>query len=142
MPAASFDLVVSYLSLIDISDLASAVGHMVSALRPGGALLIANLNSYSTAGGWTKDENGTPHFSIDHYLDERENWIAWRGIRVRNWHRPMSTYMSLLLSHGLVLRHFAEPTPTGGDPSKAARHRRVPYFHVMEWVKPTERASA
>lgn len=140
VPPAAFDLVVSYLSLIDISDLAGALDRMVAALRPGGTLLIANLTSFNTAGppdGWTKDKSGTLRFPIDHYLEERAAWVAWRGIRVLNWHRPLSTYMTLLLGHGLVLRHFAEPTPTGGDPAKAERYRRVPYFHVMEWAKPT-----
>lgn len=137
---ASFDLVVSYLSLIDIPDLATALDEMITALRPGGTLLIANLNSFNTAGppnGWMRDEDGTLRFPIDHYMEERADWVAWRGIRVRNWHRPLSTYMTLLLGHGLVLRHFAEPMPTGGDPAKAERYRRVPYFHIMEWARPT-----
>jgi hypothetical protein len=63
-------------------------------------------------------------------------WVSWRGIRIQNWHRPLSTYMTLLLDHGLHLRLFAEPAPVGGDPETIARHRRVPYFHIMEWQKP------
>jgi hypothetical protein len=49
------DLVVSYLSLIDIADLDSAIAKMFGALRPSGTLLIANLTSFDTAGlpnGW------------------------------------------------------------------------------------------
>lgn len=63
------------------------------------------------------------------------DWVEWRGIRIQNWHRPLSTYMSLLLGHGLTLRHFAEPAPYGGEPDKADRYRRVPYFLIMEWQK-------
>ncbi|MGV7216251.1 class I SAM-dependent methyltransferase [Bradyrhizobium sp. UFLA05-112] len=136
---ASFDLVVSYLSLIDIPDLGTGIAKMVAALRPGGMLLIANLTSFNTAGppeGWIRDGGGTLRFPIDHYMDERANWIAWRGIRIQNWHRPLSTYMTLLLDHGLQLRLFSEPQPTGGDPERNALHRRVPYFHIMEWQKP------
>ncbi len=51
----SFDLVVSYLSLIDIPDLALAAEKLVASLRPGGTLLLANLTSFNTAGmpaGW------------------------------------------------------------------------------------------
>lgn len=135
----SFDLVVSYLTLIDIPDLARALQRMVIALRPGGTLLIANLTSFSTAGlpdGWAAEGGGQPRFSIDHYLEERAVWTSWRGIRVQNWHRPLGTYMALLLGHGLELRHFSEPAPSGGDPEKADRYRRVPYFHIMEWRKP------
>ncbi len=39
----SFDLVVSYLSLIDIPHLGVALAEMARVLRPGGSLLIANL---------------------------------------------------------------------------------------------------
>jgi SAM-dependent methyltransferase len=139
----SFDLVVSYLSLIDIPDVRQAIREMVRVLQPGGTLLIANLNSFNTAGmptGWARDENGQTRFFIDNYLEERAEWVSWRGIRVQNWHRPLSTYMSLLLEQGLQLRHFDEPAPHGGDPARADRYRRVPYFLIMEWQKPGAKA--
>jgi ubiquinone/menaquinone biosynthesis C-methylase UbiE len=41
----SFDLVVSYLTLIDIPDFRAALKEMDRVLTPGGTLLIANLNS-------------------------------------------------------------------------------------------------
>jgi SAM-dependent methyltransferase len=140
--AASMDLVVSYLSLIDIPDLASATTRMVQALRPGGTLLIANLTSFNTAGlpeGWRRGDDGELRFCIDHYLEERAIWVSWRGIRVQTWHRPLGTYLQLLLESGMQLRHFQEPAPVGGDPQKADRYRRVPYFHIMEWQKPVNR---
>lgn len=136
---AEFDLVVSYLSLIDMPDLAASIAKMTAALRPGGTLLIANLTSFNTAGqpdGWTRDGEGSARFSIDHYMDERPIWVSWNGIRLQNWHRPLSTYMTLLLDQGLQLRLFVEPEPSGGDPDRIARHRRVPFFHIMEWQKP------
>ncbi len=138
-PAGAFDLVVSYLSLIDIPDLDAALGEMVRVLAPGGTLLIANLNGFATAavgGGWTHPRDGEPVFAIDHYLVERAEWAAWRGIRVQNRHRPLSRYLRALLEHGLILRHFDEPAPTGGNPAKADRYTRVPLFHIMEWEQP------
>jgi SAM-dependent methyltransferase len=135
----SFDLVVSYLTLIDIQDIGAAISEIARVLRPGGTLLIANLTSFSTAGPtWRRNADGGPFFSIDNYLEERAEWTAWRGIRILNWHRPLGTYMSLLLDAGLQLRHFAEPAPTGGDPDKAGRYRRVPWFLIMEWEKPAK----
>jgi SAM-dependent methyltransferase len=139
LPDHSFDLVVSYLTLIDIPDIATAIPEMVRVLKPGGTLLIANLTSFNTAvvgGGWSREATGEHRFSIDHYLKERVAWAAWRGIRIQNWHRPLSQYMSLLLGQGLILRHFSEPEPIGGDPAKAEHYRRVPYFYWMEWEKP------
>jgi len=139
--AGRFDLVVSYLSLIDIPDVAAAIPEMARVLAPGGTLLIANLNGFNTAcgdQGWVKDGDGhRQHYPLDHYLDERAMWIEYRGIRIVNHHRPLSTYMRLLLAAGLVLTHFDEPRPSPETPaSRAAAYARVPWFHVMEWRKP------
>ncbi len=134
----SFDLVVSYLSLIDIPDLARATAKMAEALRPGGTMLIANLTSFNTAAlpdGWVRGGVGGRRFCIDNYLEERAQWVTWRGVRIRNWHRPLSTYMTLFLKNQLDLQHFAEPSPRGGDRLRAERYRRVPWFHIMEWRK-------
>ena len=138
-PNQTFDLVVSYLTLIDIPDISSAIPEMARVLQPGGTLLIANLNSFVTAsitGGWTKETTGERRFIIDHYLTERVEWQAWRGIRIQNWHRPLSQYMSLLLGQGLILRHFSEPAPQGAEHAKHDRLRRIPWYLLMEWEKP------
>ena len=131
----SFDLVVSYLTLIDIDGIEEAINEMARVLRPGGSLLIANLNSFSTAGNRQERADGSDHFEIDDYLDERAEWVNWRGISIRNWHRPFSRYMQLLLATGLRLIYFDEPAPTGGEPEAAQRYRRWPYLHLMEWQK-------
>jgi SAM-dependent methyltransferase len=139
-PDGSFDLVVSYLTLIDISDSDAAIAEMARVLVPGGALLIANLTSFNTASidaGWKHGEDGERTFRIDHYLDERASWVSWGEIRILNWHRPLSRYMAALLRQNLILRHFDEPSPQGGDRERAARYRRVPWFLIMEWEKPT-----
>ncbi|MBD9539473.1 MULTISPECIES: class I SAM-dependent methyltransferase [Ensifer] len=135
----TFDLVVAYLSLIDIADLDAAVGEMNRVLRPGGHLLIANLTSFYSASnptGWRDGGDGKRSFMIDHYMDERSDWIGWGDLRVMNWHRPLSTYMSLLLGAGLQLRYFDEPLPRGGEPEQRDLFRRVPPFLVMDWQKP------
>jgi SAM-dependent methyltransferase len=57
-PDRSFDLVVSYLNLIDIGEVDRAIAEMAQVLQPGGTLLIANLTSFATAvpaGGWQPD---------------------------------------------------------------------------------------
>jgi ubiquinone/menaquinone biosynthesis C-methylase UbiE len=78
----SFDLVVSYLSLIDIPDVEAAIREMTRVLQPGGSMLIASLNSFDTAccdTGWVKDNTGRRLFyPIDHYLQERAMWIEYR----------------------------------------------------------------
>jgi SAM-dependent methyltransferase len=138
LPDRSVDLVVAYLSLIDIPDLAAAVGEVRRVLRSGGRFLIANLQSFNTASiadGWTREPDGSRRFCIDQYMDEQPKWSEWRGIRVQNWHRPLGSYMQALLRAGFALRHFEEPLAVGGDAQRAARYRRVPHFLVMEWEK-------
>ena len=139
--AEAFDLVVSYLSLIDIPDIHAAIPEMARVLRRGGTLLIANLTSINTAGGedgWVTNASGQRlHYAVDRYLEERPMWIDYRGIRVVNHHRPMTTYMHALLSAGLVLTDFDEPVPSAEAPAaRAASYRRVPWFLVMAWQKP------
>ena len=136
-----FDLVVSYLTLIDIPDYRAAIAEMARVLRPGGALLIANLNSFNTACadiGWMHDGDGRRlYYPVDHYLEERSMWIAYRGIRIVNHHRPLSAYVRALLDAGLSLTYFDEPAPVADTPeAKAEKYRRVPWFLVMEWAKP------
>lgn len=134
-PDGAFDLVVSYLTLIDIPDVERAIGEMARVLRPGGSLLIANLNGFSTAGRWIRDAEGRRlHFAMDRYLESRPEHVSWNGIEVVNWHRPLSAYMGLLLAAGLVLRHFDEPAPTDASET-AGDYRRAPWHLIMEWEK-------
>lgn len=135
----TFDLVVSYLALLDIDDAVTAIEEMTRVAASGGRLLVANQTGFATAavgGGWSRNENGERRFEIDHYLEARALVSSWRGISVRNWHRPLEFYMRAFLDAGLVLTHFAEPAPIGGPPDKADRYRRVPLFVIMEWMKP------
>jgi ubiquinone/menaquinone biosynthesis C-methylase UbiE len=58
---ASFDLVVSYVTLVDIADFRTAIGEMARVLKPGGSLLVANLTGFTSAcanQGWVKDAEG------------------------------------------------------------------------------------
>ncbi len=141
-----FDIAISYLVLIDVQDVASACREMARILKPGGRLLIANLNPFATAKkgcpGWVKDEEGTRlHFAVDDYFDERPYELAWGGIKIINWHRTAETYFTALLEARLVLSRYLEPKPNAEDvavePSLASE-LRVPLFHVMEWQKPRD----
>lgn len=133
-----FDLVVSYLSLIDIPDATAALSEMARVLAPGGTLLIANLNGFATAGletGWTTLADGRRGYVIDHYLAVRSVWTEWSGIRIKNWHRPISFYIQSLLAQGLVLRAFDEPAMTG-PADLAEKYNRAPWAMMMAWQKP------
>ncbi len=138
--AEAFDLVVSYITLIDIADFRTAIGEMARVLKPGGSLLIANLTGFTSAcatRGWVRDaDGGRLHFPVDRYLEEFPFWFEWAGIRIENWHRPLSAYMSAFLQSGLTLAFFSEPGPVSGEPALQEAFRRVPWFVVMEWRRP------
>ena len=136
----SFDLVICYLSLIDIPDFRAAYREMARVLAPGGTLLIANLSGIGTArvgDGWVcDDEGGLQYWPIDRYLDEFPTHAEWSGISVINWHRPLSAYMQGLLDLGLRLTFFDYPIPRSGDPARRARYQRMPWFIITEWEAP------
>lgn len=136
----AFDLVVSYLTLIDIPDLDSAIQEAFRVLKPGGSFLIANLNPFITACGgtaWKRDGAGRKlYVQVDNYLSEHADWQAWRGIRILNHHRPMARYMTCLLNAGFMLKTYEEPPAIGGPQDVRDSYNRVPYAHLMEWKKP------
>ncbi|MBS1705094.1 MAG: class I SAM-dependent methyltransferase [Armatimonadetes bacterium] len=139
--AGVFDLVISYLVWLDVPDYREGIREAARVLKPGGKLIAANLNSFvTTTVGWYRDENGERlHYPVDHYNQERYNWVGWKGIMVKNWHRPLANYMNAYLGAGLVLRAYEEPVP----PAEQIRewpslrdYLRVPMMNVMVWEKP------
>ena len=137
----TFDLVISYLTLIDIPDFRRAISEMARVLKPDGKLVIANLTAMTTATPhlWWQGETGEKLFwTLDDYMNERPEWVEWRGIRVVNWHRPLSAYMQAFLANGFVLEHFDEPLPTPEQLQAAPDfegYERKPDFNVMRWRK-------
>jgi SAM-dependent methyltransferase len=138
---ASFDLVVSYLTLIDIPDFRGAIAEMARVLRPGGRLVVANLQSFVTTrdGAWYRDADGNKlHVAVNDYFDERALRLSWWGLTIYNWHRPFEAYLQAFLGTGLVLTEFREPRPTleavAAVPAMMDEYK-VPLFYVMAWRK-------
>ena len=135
----SFDVVAAYLCLIDIPDFRAAIRESARVLRDGGRLIVANIsNLASSSEDVVRDEEGRfLHYAVDRYLEERSMTLEFAGLRIRNWHRPLSAYMDAYLDAGLTLRRFIEPLP---DESLRGLPRfeswfRVPTFDVMVWEK-------
>lgn len=134
----SFDFVLTYLSLIDIERYKEAISEMARVLVPSGRLIVAHINDFITActDGWLKDEDGRKrHFRLDSYMDERGEWVAWRGIRIVNFHRTQASMMQAFLSAGLRLTGYWQPAPVDVSEEELLNYRRAPWFCVMEWRK-------
>jgi len=142
---ASFDLVISYLTLIDIDDAQAAIAEMARVLRPGGRILVANLTSFTTSGAAMGrricKETGTEIRPLGRYLEVHRDQYEWDGLRICNWHRPLSSYMGWFLGQGLQLTHFDEPQPHSGPEDRIAAYQNMPYLMMMEWQKPQDQAA-
>lgn len=138
--AESFDLVVSYVTLADITGYREAIAEAARVLRPGGRLVVANLGFVTASAGWLRDEQGRRlYHRVDRYADERPLELEWAGMRIVNWHRPLANYMRAYLGAGLTLREFLEPVPTDESLREDEEFEdwfRVPFFTVMRWDKP------
>ena len=135
----AFDICISYITLVDIVGFRDAIPEMARVLRPGGHIVAANLG-FVTAGGWVRDDaNNRVHYQVDRYAEEWSRTFDWLGIRIVNWHRPLSAYMNAYLRAGLILREFLEPMPIDEslrDHPDFEDWFRVPLFNVIKWQKP------
>lgn len=142
----SFDLVVSYITLVDIQDFRAAIREAVRVLRPGGRFVVCGISFMSAGNGWIRDAHGRRlYYAIDDYMTERGQELEWRDIKITNWHRPLSAYMGAFLAAGLILEAFLEPIPADDSLRKDPRFEdwyRVPNFVVMRWRKPAAETSA
>ncbi len=139
-----FDAVVFYLSLIDIAEYQKAVCEAVRVLRNGGRIVIANLHPHATArpldfapqdSSWLSRQGGNAVYVTDEMMLERAQTVAWSGLRITNFHRPLSAYIQSLLQRNLNLISFTDPPYTGGDDVLASRWRRMPWAFQMVWEK-------
>jgi 2-polyprenyl-3-methyl-5-hydroxy-6-metoxy-1,4-benzoquinol methylase len=139
--SASFDLAVSYITLVDVHDLTAALREAFRVLRPGGRFVVCNLAPMVTAGNmWVRDADRTKlHFRLDNYLDESVREMPMCGAKFHNVHRTLSTYINGFIGAGFVLEGIREPYPNQEqlerDPSNADI-LRVPLFIIYLLRKP------
>jgi SAM-dependent methyltransferase len=111
---AAFDGVTCQLGLIDIGDLAAALGSIRRVLRTGGwfVFVIGHPCFLAPRAVTRRDDDGRLGCRVTSYLDEEfwrsSNPDAVRG-RVGNYHRPLSVYLNAALASGFRLDAVEEP---------------------------------
>ena len=137
-----FDIVVSYVVLLDVRDFRAAIFEMARVVKPGGKVVVANLQSFATTRNqpWVKDEAGNKlFFAMDNYNEEVGAAVEWAGVSIYNYHRPLHAYLNAFVESGLLLTKFLEPVPepeaVRAEPN-LADYLRVPFMNLSTWRKP------
>jgi SAM-dependent methyltransferase len=117
------DLVVAFMALHDMDDMAAAVADIGRVLRPGGMLCAAVVHPLNSAGTFRDDE-----FVLrDSYFQERryQDDVDQGGLRMRfvAHHRPLEAYFAAMQRAGLLTEAVREVRPGNGD-----QWDRVPLF--------------
>ena len=146
VPCNEFDLAVSYVTLVDVPNMDSAVREAHRVLRSGGRFVVCNLHPMVSANpGWIRQGSRQLHYPVDRYFDEGERNISQRENRPwTNFHRTLSTQFHTFLGAGFTIEDIREPTPTA---EQAARYPvvndnlRVPEFIIYVLRKPGLRSN-
>ena len=123
---ASFDMVVSFMALMDCPNLEQALHELVRVLRPGGDIVFSILHPcFMTKGfGWIEDaQTGEQKLTVARYFDDRPTVERWRFSKgdapqdaplfvVPRFHHPISAYLNLLVGAGCVIQKLEEPRPS------------------------------
>lgn len=139
----SFDLVVSYNSLIDIQDMPGAVREAARVLEQGGRFCICVTHPLADAGRFDAREADAPFVVTGSYLDarrvdlriEREDGLA---MTFHGWSYPFSDYTRALEGAGFAIEALREPCQADeyviADPAEK-RWQRIPQFLFIRAVR-------
>jgi SAM-dependent methyltransferase len=134
----SFDLVVAYNSLMDVTDMPATVREAARVLTPGGRFCACVLHPIADAGRWTSRDDDASFVIEGSYVEERHYKlpIARDGLEFTFASRryPLGAYTRALEDAGLLLEALREPRPAPGWRSEG-RTSRVPVFLLLRAVK-------
>jgi SAM-dependent methyltransferase len=142
-PDQAFDLVVAYMCLHDVDDLAGATAEIGRVLSRGGRLCAAIVHPLNSAGRFEGREPDAPFVIAGSYADPAPvaDTVERDGYRLtfHSEHRPLEAYSRALEGAGLLTEAVREArvsaATAGGDPAQL-RWARVPLFLHLRAVRP------
>jgi SAM-dependent methyltransferase len=139
---ASFDLVVAYNSLMDISDMPGAVREAARVLEPGGRFCISVTHPVNDAGRFDSDEPDAAFIIRGSYFGRRpfEGHFERDGLEMtfRGWTYALEDYWRALEAAGFVVERLREPVATDEAVGKRPgfrRWQRLPLFLQLRALK-------
>jgi len=145
---SSFDIVVAFMSLMDIPDLDGALREVSRVLKKGGRFLFSITHPcfvrFRDDLGWEKDEKGRKLcYRVDDYFDEGpKEFVFTLGcgrvtlpVKMINFHRTLTTYFRALHKAELVAVRLEEPRPSSEVLTRYPQLEdllRIPNFMIIE----------
>jgi SAM-dependent methyltransferase len=130
MPFAdrSFDIVIAFMSLQDIDDMAGAVREAARVLVDGGLLCLAVVHPLNSAGEFESRGDDAAFVIRGTYLDESyySDRVERDGYEMEfaSMHRPLEAYARALADSGFVIEDLREPKTV----LATRRWTRIPLF--------------
>jgi SAM-dependent methyltransferase len=136
----AFDLVYSFMSLLNIDDVDAAVAEAARVLEPGGCFCFLTAHPFGMAGEWAEPEDPDAAFVVtDGYFRERRRILVTDAFTFVDQHRPLEAYFGAIERAGLLVEALREPRPSPAvvaARARAARWLRVPCFLAVRARKP------
>ena len=140
---ATFELVVSYNSLMDIELMPEAVSETARVLRTGGRMCISVTHPIADAGKFVSHDPDAAFVIPGSYLGRRdfEELVQRDGLEMTfsGWAYPTEAYFAAFENVGLLVESLREPAAPEGDvQGDEGEHRwqRIPMFLHLRAVKP------
>lgn len=115
LPAQTFDLVYSSLTLHYLADITPLFTAIHQALKPGGWLVFSTEHPIYTCParqGWLVDGVGQRSWAVNNYQNEGPRVSNWLADGVLKYHRTLSSLLNVLMAAGFNLRHINEWGPS------------------------------
>ena len=134
LDAAAADLVIAFMSLMNMEDMPAAVREAARVLEPGGRFCIAIVHPINTAGEFESLEADSRFVIDESYFEHHRREVSVERndltMTFLDAHRPLEEYFDALEAAGFLVERLREildssdPTP----PPSFLRWRRIPLF--------------
>lgn len=134
LPDGAADVVISFMSLMDMDDMAGGVSEIARVLERDGVLVAAVVHPINSAGQFVPREADDAPFVIESYLDRRPyaDYLEHDGLEMtfHSLHHTLEDFSRAFEAGGFVIRRVREVFD-----DESPRSRRVPFVLHLHAVK-------